>query len=103
MFPSNPGMSISINGDTFELNLPNELGTYIFGRDSSEDVLIKKKPNLLQPPIVFMMSPISGNCFRYQYETKRFNEWVSIENDEHYLVEILTRELLKKMYGFPQF
>ena len=101
MVPNNPGMSVTTENDVYELDLGRELGVYHFERDPNEDFLLKTHSQAVAP-IVYMMSPISGNVYRYFYDSKRLQQWVSVE-DEHYMVEMITRELLKKCYGYPMF
>lgn len=101
----NEGMKINKTDTTFEIVLSQDLGSYQIGLDQNESHILKQhsyQTKGVEAPIVFMMSPISGGCYRYYYDAKRFHNWISID-DEHYMVEMLTRELLKKCYGCPMF
>lgn len=102
MLATNPGMTITVDKDVFELDLGQENGVYHFERDPNENFLISKTHTHAIAPIVYMTSPITGNIHRYYYDNKRLHNWISID-DEHYLVELMTRELLKKCYGYPMF
>lgn len=101
MLDSNPGMQITTDGDVYECDFGQDIGIYHFTRSSNEEFL-KRQNREIDSPIMVMMSPISGNAYQYYYDKKRFNQWISID-DEHYMVELLTRELLKKCYGYPMF
>jgi hypothetical protein len=101
MLDTNPRMSITTEKDVYEVDLGPDLGVYHFERDANEDYLLRIHSHIVAP-IVYMASPISGTVHRYYYDKKRLNDWISID-DEHYLVELMTRELLKKCYGYPMF
>lgn len=107
MLENNIGYQITTDCDVYEFDLGidprsgENLGLYHFERDPNEAYVLRTHPHVTGP-IVYMTSPISGGVFKYFYDAKRLQQWVSID-DEHYMVEILTREILKKCYGYPQF
>ncbi|GAB5366490.1 hypothetical protein AAMO2058_001148000 [Amorphochlora amoebiformis] len=61
-------------------------GSYIFTPD-------EKKKNIQ------MFSPISGNVYTYKFDEKS-EQWANV-NDGHYMIELLTRELMGACSGLP--
>mmetsp|Transcript_19430 Transcript_19430/g.27362 ORF Transcript_19430/g.27362 Transcript_19430/m.27362 type:complete len:100 (+) Transcript_19430:35-334(+) len=88
MKAANDGFAIEIDGETSMSVTIGAAGAYQFTSDS------KKKE--LQ-----MFSPISTNVYYYTYDESKL-EWVNV-NDGHYMVELLTRELLTSCSGLPEF
>eukprot|EP00466_Bigelowiella_natans_P015339 jgi/Bigna1/63105/fgenesh1_kg.47_\ len=88
MKTSNDGFAIDIDGEESMSVTIGSPGAYQFTSDA------KKKE--LQ-----MFSPISANVYYYNYDESK-QEWVNV-NDGHYLVELLTRELLTSCSGLPEF
>ena len=72
--------------DRLTLNLAPTVGTYELSIDRPNQRLL-------------LFSPASG-VFKYQWSA-RTEAWVN-ESDEHFLVELLVRELLKTCQGVPK-
>lgn len=101
MLPDNPGMTITVpTNDSMEVFIPGFNGSYFFQPDQNPRPKLASNPRAAEP-LITMISPHSGAVYSYYHDDQR-EAWVCVD-DEHFLQELLTRELLKTCYGYPQF
>ena len=82
-----PHFDLSLQpGSRLTLQLAPAVGTYEISVESAQQRLL-------------LFSPVSG-VFKYEWNGSK-EAWVS-ENDQHFLVELLVRELLKYCQGVPK-
>jgi frataxin-like iron-binding protein CyaY len=82
----NRDFDLRVDSDRLSLTLSPSIGSYELSIDRPNQRLI-------------LFSPSSG-IFKYEWST-RHESWVN-ETDEHFLVELLVRELLKHCQGVPK-
>jgi len=118
---SNPGMRISLKNDRLTLKLPNQRGIYTFERahlsslslnkSAISNVALRKSSRRLRDlndssqqnayQCVRMFSPISALSYDYIY-SPNYQQWCNV-HDNHFLIELLTREILKECKSVPNF